>query len=182
MTQAARENAEQAEDELWGLAFKRLLVWTMKRHHMNRADAEDTVQEGIRLFLRAGGTVNPADPKQLVNDIGSRINGIAIDRRRKKADGAVCLTTDGAPAEPDEGSDPEGRTADDDAARKAITAVLQRVEDDEVATGVILQSLEGADDAEAQAKALKRSVVEIYKARRRLKGHWDAVKKLMESD
>jgi DNA-directed RNA polymerase specialized sigma24 family protein len=168
------------ESELWKLAFKRLVLWTVKKHRMNPADAEETVQDAIRLFLKAGGVADPANPKTLLDALGSKVNGIAVNRRRKKAELAVSLTADGAPAELPDPPNPEDRIVDDHIARRAVSALLARLDGDELVTSVLMQMLDGVEDAADQAKALGRDIHEVYKARRRLKGHADAVEKLME--
>ena len=66
-------------------------------------------------------------------------------------------------------------------ARKAIDALLQRVQDDELVTGIVLQMADDILDPAAQAKALGRDVREVYKARRRLKVHVEAIQKMAES-
>lgn len=170
-----------SEDKLWQLAFSRLVPWTVKRHRMNPADAEETVQDAIRLFLKAGGQANPADPKALLDALGSRINGIAVNRRRKKAELAVRLTADGEAAELDDPPDVEQRMVDDQIARKAVSALLERIESDDVATAIVMQTMEGVEDPADQAKALGRGAQEVYKARRRLKSHVESVKQLMET-
>lgn len=110
------------EDELWRLAFKRLVVWTAKKHRMNPADAEETVQDAIRLYIAAGGRADPTNPKALLDALGSNINGIAVNRRRKKAELAVSLTADGEPVERHDPPNPEQQFVDDDIARKAVSA------------------------------------------------------------
>lgn len=171
----------RAEDELWRLAFKKLVFWSMKKHRLNPADAEEVVQEAIRQFLAAGGTPDPADPKGLLLGVGSRVNGIAVDRRRKKASKAVTLTADGSAAEPDDPPlDPEQSIINDDVARKAVSALLDRAQGDDLVIGVVMQTAEGVEAAADQAKALQVDVGEVYNARRRLKDHVDAIKKLVE--
>lgn len=167
------------EGELWGLAFKRLVGWAIKKHRMNQADAEETVQGAIRLFLQAGGTADPAAPKALLEALGSNVNGIAVNRRRKKAELAVQLTTDGSAAELDEPHDLEQSIIDGQIARKAISTLLDRVEHDELATAIIVQTSDGVEDPAAQASALGRDIRDVYNARRRLKAHVEAVQKLM---
>lgn len=169
------------EDQLWQLAFKKLVIWTVKRHRMNAADAEETVQEATRLFLKAGGTADPANPKALLEALGSNINGIAVNRRRKKTALAVTLTSDGESAELDEPDDPEQRILNDDFARRAISTLLERIEEDELATAIVMQMIDGVEDAADQAKALGRRIQDVYNARRRLKTHREAVEKLMET-
>jgi DNA-directed RNA polymerase specialized sigma24 family protein len=173
--------AATAEGELWRLAVKKLVVWTVKKHRMNPADAEQVVQEAIRLFLRAGGQADPNNPKALIDGLGSNINGIAVNRRRKKAELAVRLTADGTDAEPDDPPDAEQRLIDDQIARKAISAILERVKDDQRATEVVMMMSEGIEDPADQAKAMGCDVREVYNARRRLKTHVEAIKQRMET-
>jgi hypothetical protein len=177
----ATATTRTTEGELWRLAFKRLVLWTMKRHRMNPADAEETVQEAVRLFLNAGGVASPERPRALLDALGSNINGIAVNRRRKKAERAVHLTTDGEPPELEGPLDAEQRVADDHAARRAVAALLERVEGDELATALVWQTLDGVEAPADQAKALGRDVRDVYNARRRLTTHVDAVKQLMET-
>jgi hypothetical protein len=171
-----------AEDDLWRLAFKKLVVWTAKKHRMNPADAEETVQDAIRLFLKAGGQADPANPKALLDALGSNINGIAVNRRRKKADRAVRLTVEGEAVEPREPPNPEDRIVDAEIARKAISSLLERIEHEELVTAVVMQTIDGVEEPAAQAQALGRDVRDIYKARRRLKAHVEAVEQLMEME
>lgn len=179
------EKKEQAkgarEDELWVLAFKRLVPWTMKKHRLSPADAEEIVQEAIRLFLEAGGDADPADLKALLQALGSNINGIAVNRRRKKALRAVTLTTDGSPAELDDPPDAEQKIIGDRINRKGISAILDRIADDELLFSIVTQMAEGVVEPAGQAKALSRDIREVYNARRRLKTHTEEVKKLMET-
>lgn len=175
-----RERRAQVDDELWKLAFKRLILWTMKAHRVNEADAEETVQEGIRQFLAAGGVADPADPEALLNTLRSRINGIMVNHRRKKAARAVTLTADGSPAEGVDPGDCEQDLLDKNLASKAVSALLERLDGNELATAVLMLMLDGVDDANAQANALGRDVKAVYGARRQLKDHHaKAIAKLM---
>lgn len=182
MVQERKERTQSAdEDELWGLAFKRLVLWTVKKHRLSPADAEETVQEAVRLFLEAGGVADPADPKALLHALGSNINGIAVNRRRKKALHAVTLTADGAATEPEDPPDVEQKIMNAEIARRAVSALLDRVADDELLFSLVIQTAEGVEDPADQAKVLNRSIQDIYNARRRLKAHIQAVKDLMEA-
>lgn len=169
------------EDELWALAFKRLVPWAVKRHGLNPADAEEMVQDAIKQFLASGGVADPSNPQALLQALGSRINGLAVNRRRKKAERAFTLTADGEPAEPDDPPDPEQRIVGDDVARRAVSALFERVGNDEVVFWIVTQMSEGVDEPADHAKALGLDVREVYNARRRLKTHVEAIKKLMET-
>lgn len=163
------------------LAFKRLVPWTAKKHRMNAADAEETVQDAIRLFLKRGGQADPTDPKALLEALGSNINGIAVNRRRKKAELAVSLTEDGEPAEVAGAENLEQRSIDDQIARKAISTLLERVDGDELASAIVMLTSDGVEEPADQAEALGRPVQEVYNARRRLKPHVEAIRQLMET-
>ena len=169
-----------AEAKMWATAFKRLVCWAIRRHRLSLADAQEIVQEGIQQHLAVGGVADSADLKGLLRALGSRINGVAIDRRRKKALREDALIEDGSAAElVDLGS--EQRVVTDDIARKAVSALLDRVEGDDLVLAVIMQIADDVEDPAAQAKALGRDVHEVYNARRRLKTHVEAIEKLMEA-
>ena len=69
----------------------------------------------------------------------------------------------------------------DDIARKAVSALLDRVDGDDLVLAIVMQIADYVSDAAAQAKALGRDVREVYNARRRLKTHVEAIEKLMEA-
>lgn len=168
-------------DDPWLLVLRRLVPWSMRRHRLNAADAEEIVQEAVRQFLAAGGVVDASDPKGLLQAIGSRINGIAVDMRRKKALRAVGLTADGRLPEVEEPEPFEERELRDDTARRAVELLLERVGDDELVRSVVMQMADGVDSPADQAKALGRDIREVYNARRRLVTHVGAVQESMES-
>ncbi len=174
------KDARTREDELWGSVYSRLVPWTARRHRVNSADAEEMVQESIRLFLRAGGIANPDDPRALLAALGSGINGVAVGRRRKKAILAVSVTKDGAPAEPSKPEHPADRIERVDEARKGVGTLLGRIQEDALSVEIVLQMADGVLEPAEQAKALGRDVREVYNARRRLKVHVEAVEKIME--
>jgi DNA-directed RNA polymerase specialized sigma24 family protein len=176
-----KEGRTGSEDELWGAVYTRLVPWTVRRHRVNPADAEEMVQDAVRLFVESGGTADPRDVRGLLAALGSRINGIAVDRRRKKANRAVSMTKDGDPAEPPTPENPADRMVRADEARKAIEALLERVRGDALVTSIVLQMSDGVVEPAAQAKVLGCDVTDVYNARRRLKVHVEAIQKMMGS-
>lgn len=176
------ENKDRAaEDELWKLAFRRLVAWTMKTHRVSAADAEESVQEAARLFISGGGRADPKDPKALLAALGSQVNGVMVNRRRKKSSRAVELSKDGAPVDHSDSGDFERQLIDDDLVRVGISRVMERLDEDKIAEGVLMKMCEGIEEPAAQATALGCPVTEVYKARTRLKTHAEAVEKqLME--
>ena len=170
-----------ADDDLWLLVLRRLIPWSMRRHRLSAADAEEIVQEAVQQHLAAGGVADPGDRKGLLQALGSRVNGIAVDRRRKKALRAVALTVGGdlpEVADPGALGDREQRN---DLARKGIDALLERLAADELARAIVRQIAEGVDNPAQQAEALGRDIRDVYNARRRLVTHVAAVQLLMES-
>lgn len=167
------------EHELWGVAYRRLVGWTVRRHGLDPTDAQDVVQGGIEQYLEAGGTAH-GGLDELLRGIGSRINGIVVNLRRKKALKAVGLTKDGlAPEHGDEGREEE-RLLDDDWAHKAIGLLVDRLSDDEVLFEMLCKMEDGLETPAELSEALGVDVRAVYKARRRLKGHAEAVRAQME--
>lgn len=168
------------ENALWKSASERLVAWTVKRHRLDAAEADDTVQEAIQQFIRAGGIAAPNDLKGLLASLGSRVNGIVNNKRRKKANRAVGLTDDGVQAELKDPPDQEGMLASASFSRKAIGVLLERVEGDDLLSAIVMQMAEGIEEPAEVARVLERKVHEVYNAKRRLKAHVEAVKKIME--
>jgi len=169
------------EDDLWKTAFSRLVPWTIKRHGMSCPDAEETVQEAVRLFLKAGKTVDPANAKALLDALGSQINGIAVNRRRNKAMQAVQLTADGSLTAADPAPGQEQQVIDDQLAKRAVSLLLDRVRSDDIATAIVIEMSGGNDVPAEQARAIGCSVADVYKGRQRLKAHVKAVCEKMEA-
>lgn len=169
------------EGELWQLAFKRLVLWAMKRHRLNLADAEETVQEATRLFLASGGVADPTNPRALLDALGSGVNGVAVNSRRKKTRRAVTLADDEVPAEPKDPQDLEGRIMNNDIARRAMSALRERAGHDEQVFWLLSLMDDGINEPADQARELSLAIGEVYNARRRLKTHVESIKKLMET-
>lgn len=164
-----------SENNLWGDVYKRLCVWVVKKHRLIPADAEEIVQEGIEQFLAAGGNIADTRPN-LLRGVGSRCNGLINNRHRKKALKAICLTADGVDPDNDDGGQAEKRLINDNWEQKAMSLLLERIENDEVAFSVLSQMVDGLEKPAELAKALGLDVVVVNNARRRLNGHVAAIK------
>lgn len=176
-----QKKAPPREDDVWARAFRRLVPWTVKRHNVSPSDAEELVQEGIAQLIRSGRTIDLEDFTGLLAAVGSRINGIAVNLRRKKAVQAVLLTSDGSF---DDGGDEnrfEESLIDDNLARRAVNIVLERIANDELVFSIVGLMAEEVYEPAEQAKRLERAVGDIYNARRRLSDHASAVRKQMEA-
>src|SRR5262245_60704361 len=151
----------------------------MRRHRLPAADAEEVVQDAIRQFLEAGGIVDPGHPKDLLTALGSRINGLAVNIRRKKALLFVRPTRDGVLPD-SESVGGEERVINDMVAQSGMKLLLERVEDDELLSSMVSKIAEGVEDPSELANVLGRDVHEVYNARRRLNARVAAVKMIME--
>lgn len=174
----AQTAAEQQQSDPWRLAYRRLVGWAVKRRRLSPADAEDLVQEGIKQFIASGGKAD-GDFKGLLDGIGSRMNGVLIDQRRKKALTHVQPTSDGTLPEL-AGDHGENRVISEDCARKNVGALLERIEADKMLYDMVLHMADGIDTPSDLALALGVERDDVYNARRRLNGHATAVKASME--
>jgi hypothetical protein len=102
------------EDDVWAQVFRRLVPWTVKRHGITPADAEEVVQEGIAQLIRSGKSIDFENLEAVLLAVGSRINGVAVNRRRNKALRAVLLTRDGSFDERGDGNEFEDVLIEDD--------------------------------------------------------------------
>jgi hypothetical protein len=170
----------QHERALWEQARARLVAWTARRFHAAAADTEEFVQEGIRQFLEAGGTAS-GGLAPLLDGVGSRINGIAVNRLRKKSYQAVRLTGSDEVLDPPDDADPEVRLEALALARKAVKLVLQRASGDGLVCEMVIQMTGGLDTPADIAQALGVDVQAVYQGRRRLAGHARAVALMMDA-
>lgn len=152
----------------------------MKRHRMGPDDAEETVQAAIQQFLAAGGVADPARPRELLHALGSRVNGIAVNHRRKRANQAIALTKDGDEPDAEDETTGEARLVRDDHARRTLAALVEDVRGDTLLAAMLHHMIDGIDEPAELARALAVDVREVYNARRRLKMRVEAVTKRTE--
>lgn len=162
----------QGNEDLWALAYPRLVGWTIKRHRLAQEDAEEVVQGAIAQLYEAEVDVG-SDLKGVLDATGSRINGIMSNRRTKKIDRIINPTSDGTLPDRHDGRDPEARIAGRQWASHAITLLLERVQGDETLEGVVMNGDAKPKDVAAE---LGVEVAAVYNARRRLKAHVAAVR------
>lgn len=169
------------DDEFdWGEVYKRLLAYTLRKLGRDRAeDAEEITQEALGQFFdpkyydwdRSKGE----DLDDLLQDLGSRINGLVGNywkKRKRRGDPISIEREPGA-----DGASPEGRVVSADDVQQAVSAVLERLGDnDEVAVDVMLKMAEGIEHAGDIADALSIERKVVYNARRRLAPHIVAVR------
>lgn len=168
-----------AEPDPWGVAYKRLVLWSIKRFKISMQDAEDLVQEGMKQFIAAGGAAD-GDMDQLLRGVGSRINGVRNNQVRKKASINVRLTADGDLPDGEISRHAEDTIAAVEMSRKALDLLLERVQEDDLLFSVVAHISEGKEEPAELAVALGVDRKDVYNARRRLNGHVVAVKARME--
>ena len=132
-------------------------------------------------MIRTGRKIDLEDFRELLRAIGSRVNGIAVNRRRNKAVSAVLLTTDGSFDDGGDESEFEDSLVNDDLARRGVSAILERIEADELVFSIVSLMAEEVYEPAEQAKRLGRAIGDVYNARRRLADHARAVRKQMET-
>lgn len=160
-------------DELWAHVFKRFVLWLVKARRINRADAEEIVQEAIGQFVKCGGIADPADPISLFWGVRSRVNGVLVNWYRNKSRKAVTLTPGDEIVDVPDPTNLDKRID----ARRAIGTLLDRVANDPLVADVVMCKADGIEDAADIAQELGKEVRDVYNANRRLKVHVENIKK-----
>ncbi|MEZ4446996.1 MAG: hypothetical protein R3B72_48400 [Polyangiaceae bacterium] len=150
----------------------------MKRFRLAPQDAVDVVQEAIAQFLASPAGDGELTPGELMMGVGSRINGVMANRRRKQIDRAARPTSDGALPERSDDGETEARLLGKAHAEKALGLLLARVAGDRLLTEAVL----AADSKPAElADRLGVTPEAIYNARRRLDKHVQALRLELEA-
>jgi DNA-directed RNA polymerase specialized sigma24 family protein len=165
-----------ADDHDWGETYRRLLAYSINRlGRASLADAEQITQEALaQLFDHEHYDWDPDGGVALIDDLGSRVNGLVSNLRRKDRRRGIHVELEddvaggGSPS-------PETRAADGEEARQAVADLLSRVDGDNVCEDVVLHMADGLDRPADVAAKTGRDVREIYNARRRLLPHIAAV-------
>ncbi|MEZ4442899.1 MAG: hypothetical protein R3B72_27640 [Polyangiaceae bacterium] len=151
----------------------------MKRFRLLPQDAVDVVQEAITQFLAGAPSAGlELGAAELMMGVGSRINGIMANRRRKRIDQAARPTRDGSLPDQSDGGGSEDRLVGKADASKALDLLLERVAGDELLTEAVL----AADAKPGElAHQLGVSAATVYNARRRLDKHVQALRLELEA-
>jgi hypothetical protein len=169
-----------SDDDVWRVLWRRLLGWTAKRHQLTRLDAQDVVQEAVLQHF-AGGGARDKDGSILAGEIRSRINGIAVNLRRKKCRRAVRLTADGTLPDDADACETEERIVGLDWTKRALDVLLDRTSSDNIVFAMVCQMAHGVTDPFQLAEALGSDVRQVYNARRRLQAHVVAVRRALHA-
>lgn len=170
----------------WPEVIRRLTVFAMKRlgSRGSLADAEDLAAQAIRQFLDPDyASWNAEEEPDLLRHLGSILNGVLNNWLRRKAL-EVERPLDAPEANRLGSDDPSAQRriiAREEAAR-AIRLLSERIVGNELVENVFILELDGIEGASEQAKQLDRPVGEIYKARRLLGTHREAVRRQLETE
>lgn len=176
---------EDSGEVEWGQVAMRLTVYAHRRLRRIGVEdaslAEDYASEAIRRhFDEAYADWSGEDP--LLHHLGSVVNGLVSNLRRKRARRPTHHELDERRAPEDARLGPEHRVETRELARIALAALRARLDGDDVAEGVVEQLLVGEDRPRAIARALELDVREVYNANRRLKKHYAAVREELSAD
>jgi len=167
----------------WADIFRRLTLFAFRRRQLRRAqgslaDAEDLAAEAIRRFIDCDH-IGP-DLKleaDVLRQLGSIVNGLLSNelrtvrarKERSLSDPAIYESVQRQTAS-------EDGVAVADECRQALSMLEARVANDEVLRRLLPLESDGITKAASQAAHLNLTINVIYKARRRLAAHREAVR------
>jgi hypothetical protein len=171
----------------WGDVFRRLVLFAFRRRQLrgitgSLADAEDIAAEAIRrLFDSHYAAWDPHLEPDLLRHLGSTVNGLISNEsraarlkvERSLSDPSVFRSAEEITASVD-------KIAETDECQRALRLLEARVAGDELMKGLVSLESGGVTKAATQATQLGVSVDAIYKARRRLARHREAVRRELE--
>jgi DNA-directed RNA polymerase specialized sigma24 family protein len=152
----------------------------------NLEDAKDLAQTGIAKVIDPEDS--PWDPDKQPNlllHVGSVMNGLARNTNRGHARHPTVAYEPARDPRPDGAPTPEEQFAHaEDLARLQgwLDKLLVRLAGDSIALGKIDLMRDGIDDAAEQAKRLRCSVEDIYRANERIAYHASIVKRAARKD
>jgi len=170
----------------WPDVIKRLTVFAMKRlgSRGSLADAEDLAGQAIRQFIDPEyASWDREKEPDLLTHLGSILNGVLNNSLRRKAVEVErpLETPEAGRVAADDPTAQRRIIAREDAAR-AIRLLSERIKKDDLVESVLLLELDGIDRPSEQATQLDRPIAEVYKARRRLADHREAVRRQLAAE
>lgn len=165
----------------WADVSFRLVAYARRRlgKKASPGDAEDLAQAAVaRLFDPSKKGWDPDVEPDLFRFLGSVVNGLLVDRRRKRRE---VLGSDGdreeAPTQ-----DAETELAERQWRARAQRAVRRRLEGDALGERLFDLMLEGCSAPADQTAATGHPIDDIRNARKRLRRHCDAAALEVEGD
>lgn len=171
----------------WADIFRRLVLFAFRRRQVrgitgSLADAEDIAAEAIRRLLDSDYAAwDPNLEPNLLRHLGSTVNGLIsnesrsarLKMERSLSDPSVFRSAERVTASGD-------KIEESDECQQALRLLEARVADDELMKRLLSLENGGVTKPATQATQLRVSVEVIYKARRRLARHRDAVRRELE--
>ena len=173
----------------WPDIFRRLVLFAFRRRQVrgitgSLADAEDTAAEAIRRLLDSDYAAwDPDLEPDLLRHLGSTVNGLISNESR-----SARLKVERSLSDPSVFRSAERETAsgdkieEGDECQRALRLLEARVADDELMKRLLSLENGGVTKPATQATQLKVSVELVYKARRRLARHREAVRRELEGE
>jgi hypothetical protein len=173
----------------WADIFRRLVLFAFRRRQLrgapgSLADAEDLAAEAIRRLLDSDyAEWDPNREPDLLRHLGSTVNGLISNESR-----AVRVRVERSLSEPSIlwSAEQTAVSADKfdevDEFHRALYLLEARVAADELTRKVLSLEGEGITKAATQSAQLNVAIDVIYRARRRLAGHREAVRREMASE
>lgn len=175
----ADDVAEKLASQNWEDVTRKLLVFAHRRLRRRSIEtAKEVVQEALtRIYDPTYKDWDPKEEPDLVKHLQSVVNGIVANIHASPVEGGTRVY------EPDVVERIADRVISADArleeridARDVVSLLLKRTEKEELVQAVLLLMSDGWDKPAEQAARLERPVEQIYRARRRLNEHADAVR------
>jgi len=171
----------------WTDIFRRLVLFAFKRRQGrgitgSLADAEDIAAEAIRRLLDSEyAGWDPRLEPDLLRHLGSTVNGLISNESRSArlkverslSDPSVFRSAERVTASAD-------KMEEGDECKRALQLLEVRVADDELMKRLLSLENGGVTKPATQAAQLKVSVEVIYRARRRLARHREAVRRELQ--
>lgn len=172
----------------WAEILRRLTVFAFRRRqlrgaHSSLADAEDLAAEAVKRLLDSDYA--EWDPKlvpDVLQQLGSIVNGLLSNELRTgrvKKERASYDRSAFDSAQQANGT--EDAVAEGEECRQALSLLDKRIENDEMVQRLLPLEMEGISKPANQARYLSVSIEMIYKARRRLAAHREAIRLELKS-
>lgn len=171
--------AEKLASQDWEAVTKRLLVLARARLRTDSLErAKEVVQEALtRIWDPAYKDWNPTEQPDLLEHLGSVVNGIIRNIHASPVERGTRVHEPDVVDKIAESVRPGHARLDERVhAREVMSMLLKRTENQARVFEVLLLMSEGIDKASVQAQKLGCPVTEVYKARRRLTEHVEALR------
>jgi DNA-directed RNA polymerase specialized sigma24 family protein len=156
-------------------AIGEALLYAATRHAQSEADAEDLVQETLRIALARSDPPDAADLDAVRRFLGSILNGVAANARRAKRRHPASVYDDDVPPSSSRGvPSPERALAEreEEASRQQAKADLRaHLAGEPIALRMWDLAEEGVRGSAEMAQRIGCSVAEVYNAQRRITYH-----------